>query len=327
VVRRAIPAAVLELLRCTNCGGHLIDGMSSQNGPGLICARCRTIVPVTNGIPRFIGTACDDSARRTQASFGYEWTHFHDWRESGDQNFRDYFQGVNLDSLANAMVLDAGCGMARHARLMAGHVRWLVAVDFSGAIDQAAVNVAGLENVTCIQADLLALPLADGRFDYIYSLGVLHHIADTERALSALVAKLRTDGHLRVYLYWKRHGWKRRLLAIVSAARTITTRMPFWLLRVCCGVLSAVLYATIVLPYRALSAIGVTAHRDLPLFVYSKYPFGILFNDQFDRFSAPIEKRYAAEEVRDLLARAGLTDIVVQPCFGWIAEGTKASIA
>ena len=53
--------------------------------------------------------------------------------------------------------------------------RTVVALDFSRAIDQAARNVGDLPNVYCVQADLLALPLADGRFDFVYSLGVLHH--------------------------------------------------------------------------------------------------------------------------------------------------------
>jgi len=49
----------------------------------------------------------------------------------------------------------------------------------------------------------------------------------------------------------------------------------------------------------------------------------VLYNDQFDRFSAPIEKRYDAEEVSALLRGAGLENIAVRPCFGWIADGTK----
>ena len=83
------------------------------------------------------------------------------------------------------------------------------------------------------------------------------------------------------------------------------------------------LYGFVVLPYRALSAFGVTWHRQWPLFVYSKYPLNVLYNDQFDRFSAPIEKRYDADEVRDLLESAGLTDVSVCACFGWIADGKK----
>ena len=44
------------------------------------------------------------------------------------------------------------------------------------AIDQAARNTQEFANVDCVQADLLALPLPDESFDFVYSLGVLHHL-------------------------------------------------------------------------------------------------------------------------------------------------------
>jgi hypothetical protein len=60
-----------------------------------------------------------------------------------------------------------------------------------------------------------------------------------------------------------------------------------------------------------------------PLAIYVKYPFNVLYNDQFDRFSAPIEKRYSEEEVRDLLESAGLRSVRVHSKYGWIGDGVK----
>jgi hypothetical protein len=111
----------------------------------------------------------------------------------------------------------------------------------------------------------------------------------------------------------------------VTAARRVTTRMPFGMLRPACWALSVALFGVVVLPYRALSRIGARWHEDWPLFLYSRYPFNVLYNDQFDRFSAPIEKRYDAGEVKALLEAAGLRAVDVRPWFGWIAEGTKPS--
>jgi len=309
---------LLSLLRCNRCGATL-----SPSGADLVCGGCSAVVPIVDAIPRFVDRPADETARRTQSSFGYEWTHFNDWTTSGETNFQDYFQGVDLESLTGQTVLDAGCGMGRHARQIAPYVGRVVAVDFSRAIEQAARNSADRPNVDCVQADLLSLPLADGAFDFIYSLGVLHHLADTERALREIVRKLRPVGRLRIYLYWKRHGWQGQLLTLVSGVRQVTTRMPFPLLRGSCLMLSAGLFAGVVLPYRALSAAGFRLHEQWPLFVYAKYPFGVLYNDQFDRFSAPIEKRYDPDEVVRLLVDVGLRDVMVRPCFGWVADGVK----
>jgi len=317
-------AELIGWLRCPACSASMHASLAADGENGsLKCSHCHLSAPVRHGIPRFVDVPDDDTARRTQESFGYEWTHFNDWKQSGETNFNDYFQGLDLSSLRHALVLDGGCGMGRHARQIAPHAANVVALDFSRAIDQAARNVGDLPNVSCVQADLFALPLADGRFDFVYSLGVLHHLADTERALHGLVAKLRPGGRLRIYLYWKKHGWKGRLLALATAARRVTTRMPFWLLRAACFALSVGLFAGVVLPYRLLSAAGVRGLDDWPLFVYSKYPFNVLYNDQFDRFSAPIEKRYDPDDVRRLLEGAGLRDVTVRPCFGWIADGIK----
>jgi SAM-dependent methyltransferase len=318
-----VRADLLTTLRCPACGGPLSAGGPEPAAVVLRCDHCGRQFPVVDGIPRFVETPADEVARRTQASFGYEWTHFSDWRPSGATNFNDYFQDLDLDGLGGATVLDGGCGMGRHARQVAAHARRVVAVDFSLAIEEAARNTADLRNVDCVQADLLALPLADDAFDFVYSLGVLHHLDATDRALAGLVRKLRPGGRLRIYLYWKRHGWKGQLLKIATAARRVTTRLPFPVLRAGCRVLSVALFGAVVLPYRALSAAGVRAHEEWPLFVYSKYPFNVLYNDQFDRFSAPLEKRYDPDEVRELMTRAGLRDVEIRPCFGWLADGVK----
>lgn len=313
-------ATLLTLLACPTCGQPFDpppDGNTS-----LPCRSCGARFPIVRGIPRFVDVPDTEEARRTQASFGYEWTHFNEWQPSGETNFNDYFAGLDLATLRDAVVLDGGCGMGRHARQIAPHARRVVAVDFSAAIEQAARNTADLSNVECVQGDLTRLPLRDDAFDYVYSLGVLHHIADTEGTLARLVRKVRPGGRMRVYLYWKRTGVVGALLSLVTLARRITTRLPFPVLKFLCWVLSVVLFAGVVLPYRLATALG--ARLDAwPLFVYSKYPFRVLYNDQFDRFSAPIEKRYAPEEVVQLLERAGLREVTVRSCFGWVAEGVR----
>jgi SAM-dependent methyltransferase len=267
--------------------------------------------------------ATADLAARTRASFGYEWTHFNRWQDSGEISFRDSFETADLTALAGACVLDAGCGMGRHARQVAAHARHVVAVDFSRAIEQAAMNTREVGNVDCVQADLLRLPFPDATFDYVYSLGVLHHLGNTEDGVRALVATLKPGGRLRVYLYWKRHGPVGAVLRLVNAVRPLTTRLPFWLLRWFCWMLSAVLWLAVILPYRLLRALGVRGMDTWPLFVYARYPFRVLYNDQFDRFSAPLEKRYDPEEVSALLESAGLREVRVESRFGWIAEGVK----
>jgi SAM-dependent methyltransferase len=313
-----LDAATLNLRRCPGCRGGL-----DRSADCLSCVRCRAVYPIRNDIPRFVGDDLDETAERTRQSFGYEWTQFRDWTASGATNFADYFGDLHLDSLAGFQVLDAGCGMGRHARMMAPHTGRLVAMDFSAAVDQAAQTLADCPQVTCIQGDLTRPPLADSSFDFVYSLGVLHHLDDTAGALSGLVRLAKPGGRVRVYLYWQPEGWRARLLALVNALRPLTTRLPFVVLKAFCYVVSVALWVAVVTPYRLLLAAGVERVGRMPLVQYVKYPFTILYNDQFDRFSAPLEKRYRADEVRQLLERCGLESVTVWPRFGWIAEGRR----
>lgn len=315
--------AVLQLLACPRCGGTLAPSPSAADT--LTCEACAFSAPIVRGIPRLADAPLTDEARRTQDSFGYEWTQFNAPEPSGEVNFNDYFAGLDLSSLAGATVLDAGCGMGRHARQVAKHAGTVVAVDFSAAVEQAARNTAMHPNVQCVQGDLTRLPLRESAFDFIYSLGVLHHIADTAGTLRGLVARLKPGGRIRIYLYWKRTGIVGFLLGLVSIVRLVTTRLPFPLLKALCWVLSVLLLVVVVTPYRIATALGVRGIERWPLFIYAKYPFNVLYNDQFDRFSAPLEKRYSPAEVRALLASVGLTDITVQPCYGWVADGIKPS--
>jgi SAM-dependent methyltransferase len=311
-------AGALNLLRCPTCGHEL--AISSDQ---LSCIGCAAAYPIRAGIPRFVTIPADDVAQRTQASFGYEWSEFNDWHHSGETNFQQYFGDIDRVWLAGRTVLDAGCGMGRHARHIASLAGRVIAMDFSRAIDQAARNTADVPNVTCIQGDITLPPVADDAFDLVYSIGVLHHIADTESAARTLLKKVKPGGRLRIYLYWKRYGVSGVILRGVNMLRAVTTRMPFPMLKALCWVLSAGLWLTVVMAYRAMSAFGHRRHEKWPLAVYARYPFNVLYNDQFDRFSAPIEQRWSKQEVRDLMGRLGLSEVAVLPAFGWIGEGTK----
>ena len=87
---------------------------------------------------------------------------------------------------------------------------------------------------------------------------------------------------------------------------------------------AAVAFAGFVWPYQILSAAGLTSIAErLPMKQYAQYPFRVCVNDQFDRFSAPIEFRYTRAEALGWFERAGLEDISIRPNFGWCVTGRK----
>ena len=82
-------------------------------------------------------------------------------------------------------------------------------------------------------------------------------------------------------------------------------------------------------PLARFARLAERAGRDpsfLPLCQYRHRSFYVMRNDSLDRFGTRLEKRYSQEEVRDLLERAGLENVVFSegPPW-WVAVGWRRS--
>ena len=74
-------------------------------------------------------------------------------------------------------------------------------VAVSSAVDVAAKNLAGRDNVDVIQADLFRLPFRDGVFDMAYSVGVLHHTPDASGAFASVSKAVRPGGSFSIFVH------------------------------------------------------------------------------------------------------------------------------
>lgn len=113
--------------------------------------------------------------------------------------------GFDLEWFEGKSCLDAGCGGGRCsiglARLSAAEV---IGCDISEeGLEDARRRADGLTNLIFEEASVLNLPYPDGRFDFVWCNGVLHHTSDPETGLSELVRVLRPGGRLFLLLYGK----------------------------------------------------------------------------------------------------------------------------
>lgn len=267
-----------------------------------------------------------DAKLRTMHSFGFEWKEFSDIRPEGESGFLWYFEPLPPEHLHGRDVLDVGCGKGRHLYYSAQYARKAIGVDGSAAVDAAFANTRHLPNAHVVQADIFHLPFRERSFDVVYSLGVLHHLSDPERGFQEVLRFGRIGSAVLIYLYWSLEDeprWKRNLLAAVTALRRATVRMPFPLLKAFSWMIALGCAVCFVLPYRVLRNTRWNGFAEtLPLKSYAGYPFIVLYQDQFDRFSAPIEHRYSRAEVEGWFARAGLAEVQVLRGAGWRASGT-----
>ncbi|MBV9119084.1 MAG: class I SAM-dependent methyltransferase, partial [Chloroflexi bacterium] len=139
-------------------------------------------------------SAQGDFAPEIQFTFGAEWQTFNEILPEHRQEFEDYFDIVDLGSLAGARVCDLGCGMGRWSYFLAPHCRELVLADFSEAIFEARRNLRHVDNAIFVMADVRELPFRPGFADFLFCLGVLHHLPtnalDEVRSLSSLAPRL-----------------------------------------------------------------------------------------------------------------------------------------
>jgi SAM-dependent methyltransferase len=325
--------AVLCRLEVSQAG--FVEAGLDRDG-ALLCPGCERSFAVRDRTPRLLpddlrprqGDAtgrADDVRLRTAESFAYEWERFGDRRPEWTQNFLDYLQPHRAEWLKSKLVLDVGTGSGRHSYQASRFGARVIAVDVGAAIDVARGNLP--DSVLTIQAAAESLPFSEEQFDLVMSIGVLHHLPNPERAFRGLIDHVRPGGWVHVYLYWQPpQAWHRVLLSAVSASRRATVRLPRPLLHLLCYPVAAALYAGFVLPHKLLGRTRLLSRfaDALPLKTYAKYSFGVLVNDTFDRFSAPIENRYTGDEVAEWFVNAGLEEISVLPNAGWVASGRKS---
>lgn len=275
---------LLALLRCPACHS-LLEPVCD----GYHCAACRRKYPSVRGVLRFVDTG------NYADSFGYQWQEFSTTQllpDFAELNFRRK-TGLRLEELKGKLVLDVGCGMGRFAEVA---TRWgarVIGVDLSAAAEVAAQNLQG-RDFLAMQADVMALPFALETFDCIYSIGVLHHTPNCEKAFKNLPQYLKPGGTLAVWLYSGYNKWYR----FSDFYRQITTRVPIRLLHTFFRVAVPGLYA-VDCGLRAVPLVG----KPLGGLLRHLFPISLTRNpevrvlDTLDWYSPRYQSKHTYEEV------------------------------
>ncbi len=299
--------ALAALLRCPACGSRL-----DEKPQGFVCTQCKNTYPVVREIPRFAPQQVDEATRKTAESFGWEWTKGWNVSDRGNptvdvevetttllektQTKAEYFRGK--------LVLDAGCGMGRYSyvlRLLGAEV---VALDLSDAVESAARNLRPLSGNMVVQASLFEPPLARDSFDFIFSVGVLHHTPDAKKGFMGLVPYLKHGGDIAIWVYRKESPERER---VFRSVREITLQMPYDTLLQLCQTF-------------ALVAQGPSVPKESK----NRVPISEFVHENFDWYSCALREHFSQEEVVQWFREAGLVDITTH---GYIhADGYGGAI-
>ena len=180
--------------------------------------------------------------------FGDEWTDFTYESKTIDQaelekNFFQYFSIFPWNNIPNdAEGFDMGCGSGRWAQFVAPKVHSLNCIEPSKALDIAKVNLQKLDNISFFHETTDSCSLNDQSQDFGYCLGVLHHIPDTQQALSDCARLLKKGAPFLLYLYYNLDNkpiWYRYIWKLSDFVRNIISILPRPIKKVFCLLIAA----------------------------------------------------------------------------------------
>lgn len=264
--------------------------------------------------------------------FGKEWSSFDQSAVPAaelEAQFRRYFALFPFDQLPeNAQGFDLGCGSGRWARLVAPRVGSLYCVDPSpAALAVARKNLAGSGNCRFFLSGIDDMPLEDNSMDFGYSLGVLHHVPNTQAGIQTCVSKLRPGAPFLLYLYYafdNRPAWFKVLWKVSDMLRRILSRSPYPLKYLASQLIALLVYLPLARLARLLERAGMKVDH-IPLSAYRDKSLYTLRTDALDRFGTRLEQRFSKKQIKVMMLRAGLENIRFsdqEPY--WCAVGYKA---
>jgi len=244
----------------------------------------------------------------TKSTYALQWNRYRIVRPEEDwATFRNR-TGLGRAELEGRLVLDAGCGMGRYLIVAAEQGAKVVGLDLSEAVRAAKELTAARPPLGLLRGDLLRLPLAEGGFDHIYSIGVLDHTPDPRAAFLGLAKRLKPGGRIVLWVYPRE---KPALEAVIRLHRAVSTRLPL---------------NALVLLSRLTAPIGGLKRRLMTSRHWPIQRLGVLLNvltigvsmhpdpevrvcDTLDWYAPKFQSRHSLEEVEEWFRSAGLENV------------------
>ncbi len=246
-------------------------------------------------------SAIKDFKEDIQFTFGEEWKSFPKVLPEHKQEFMQYFDLIDLSNLKKSRVCDLGCGIGRWSYFLRDKCRELVLVDFSEAIFVARQNLRNSVNAIFFMGDLKRLPFKNDFADFLFCLGVLHHLPTP--ALDEVRNLRKYSPILLIYLYYaidNRAFHFRILLVLATIIRKIASMVRNPLFRKSFTWTAAFFfYMPFIWIGKILKPIGLS--RYVPLYEgYNGKGIERIAQDVYDRFFTAIEQRFTKKQIMGL---------------------------
>ena len=259
---------------------------------------------------------------RTIQDFGRQWQKFTENEgfygsvESLEDKFGDL---MSVDDIHGKDVCEIGAGAGRFIGILSRlSPKSILAIEPSTAIEVLRRNMAGCEipirylNAT---GDRLDETMS---LDYVFSIGVIHHIVDPVPTLRAAFNALRPEGRLLIWVYG--YEGNELYLALVIPLRWVTKRLPHPVLRTLSWVLLMIVEAYILLcRFLPLPLRGYLVN------VFSKFTTNKKLLVIFDQLNPAHAKYFKRDEIIDVVRKAGFVKVraLNRHGYSWTVMGEK----
>jgi SAM-dependent methyltransferase len=164
----------------------------------------------------------------TADAFASSWNHVGVGSVYTRAQFEDWFRPIEPADLAGKSVLELGFGngsLLYHVGAC-GPSR-LAGVELGDTLESTRKNLAHLPPgmLELHRGDLTRVEL--GAFDYVYCIGVLHHLAVPEDGFRAVLRHTRPGGHFHCWVYAEEGNAV--VIHVVDPIRRVASRLPWWL--------------------------------------------------------------------------------------------------
>jgi SAM-dependent methyltransferase len=247
-------------------------------------------------------------------SFGHEWAAF-DYAESEtddalDSQFLAYCTPLDLTQFnsKSSVAADFGAGSGRWTSRLLPYFSVIYALEPSDGANKVLIDkFANQPKVKVLQETVGANSIPAKSLDLAMSLGVLHHIPDTELAIRDVASKVKSGGMFLCYLYYRLEDkplFYRGLFWASNSLRWVISRLPYTVRKLIAQIIAGSIYLPLARASKLLSSKGRNV-SNFPLHHYAEMPFVMLQNDALDRFGTRLEQRFSKKDIIEMLGKAG----------------------
>ena len=245
--------------------------------------------------------------------FGYSWDRFHELTKNQENQFRLWTSLIDPETgWKDRTILDVGCGAGRNSYwAMTYGASGGLAIDLDErSLERARHNLESFPGMEVRKASIYDLESSE-EVDIAFSIGVIHHLEEPDKALSRMVRATKPGGTVLIWVY----GYENMVLYanVMKPIRTfVFSKLPMKTVWWMAYMPAALLWMLLRLGFGRISYFRLLRG----------FRFKHLHHIVVDQMLPQIANHWRRDEVEALMKRAGLQDIELE----WVNEMSWAAI-